>query len=117
MEIRLIMSPIEREEPGEQASWAVLLSEELSELDEVRIDFEADTAPSMAKGVALSALVARIPASAVGKLVAAVRAWAARTGRTVEASIDGDWIKVTGASRTQQDEVIEAWLARHPAGT
>jgi len=45
--------------------------------------------------------------------VKAVGSWTTRTGRTVEVSVDGDVLKLTGASREQQDRVIEAWIARH----
>ena len=48
--------------------------------------------------------------------VAAVRGWARRTGRTVEVSIGGDVLKVTGVTSQQQGEIIDAWLARHAAG-
>jgi hypothetical protein len=49
-------------------------------------------------------------------LVTTVRAWASRTGRTVEVSIDGDALKVTGVTSQQQGEIIDAWLARHAPG-
>jgi hypothetical protein len=50
-------------------------------------------------------------------LVAAVRGFALRTGRTVEVTIGGDPIKVTGATSQQQQQLIDAWLARHgPVG-
>ena len=49
-------------------------------------------------------------------LVAAVRGFASRTGRTVEVSIGGDPIKVTGVTSQQQQQLIDAWLARHGPG-
>ena len=49
-------------------------------------------------------------------VVAAVRGWASRTGRTVEVSIDGDVLKVTGVTSQQQEKIIDAWLARHAPG-
>lgn len=49
-------------------------------------------------------------------LVGAVRGFASRTGRTVEVSIGGDPIKVTGATSEQQQQLIDAWLARHGPG-
>jgi hypothetical protein len=45
--------------------------------------------------------------------VARIRDWVSRTGRTVEVTIDGDTIKVTGATAQQQETIINAWLARH----
>ena len=49
-------------------------------------------------------------------LVAAVRGFALRTGRTVEVSIGRDSLKVTGATSQQQQQLIDAWLARHGPG-
>ena len=49
-------------------------------------------------------------------LVAAVRGFASRTGRTVEVSIGGDSLKVTGATSQQQEKIIDAWLGRHGPG-
>ena len=46
-------------------------------------------------------------------VVAAVRGWTSRTGRTVEVSIGGDVLKVTGVTSQQQGEIIDSWLARH----
>jgi hypothetical protein len=49
-------------------------------------------------------------------VVAAVRGWASRTGRTVEVSIGGDVLKVTAATSQQQEKIIDAWLDRHAPG-
>ena len=49
-------------------------------------------------------------------VLAAVRGWTSRTGRTVEVSIDGDPLKVTGVTSQQQEKIIDAWLARHAPG-
>ncbi len=49
-------------------------------------------------------------------LLAAVRLWTSRTRRTVEVSIDGDPLKVTGVTSQQQEKIIDAWLARHASG-
>jgi hypothetical protein len=49
-------------------------------------------------------------------VVTTVRGWASRTGRTVEVSIGGDALKVTGVTSQQQAEIIDAWLARHAPG-
>ena len=46
-------------------------------------------------------------------MVAAVRGWTSRTGRTVEVSVGGDALKVTGVTSQQQEKIIDAWLARH----
>ena len=79
----------------------------------------ADAAPVGAKGLGTAAgwLVAQVGTlDGLRAAVAAVRGWASRTGRTVEVSIGGDVLKVTGVTSQQQGEIIDAWLARHAAG-
>ena len=49
-------------------------------------------------------------------VLATVRGWTTRTGRTVEVSIGKDHLKVTGATSRQQEKIIDAWLARHASG-
>jgi hypothetical protein len=46
-------------------------------------------------------------------VLAAVRRFAARSGRTVEVSIGGDSLRLTAATAQQQEQIIDAWLARH----
>jgi hypothetical protein len=48
--------------------------------------------------------------------MAAVGLWTSRTRRTVEVSIDGDPLKVTGVTSQQQEKIIDARLARHAPG-
>ena len=117
MELRLRVELAEDEEPGDDAEWIAQLQEELDELDEAQLTAEPVDGPAGARGIGLAAILAKLAAESVGKLVNAVIAFAARTGRTVEVSIGKDSIKITGASREQQDKVIGAWLARHPASS
>ena len=49
-------------------------------------------------------------------VVSTVHGWVSRTGRSVEVSIAGDVLKVTGVTSQQQGEIIDAWLARHAPG-
>jgi hypothetical protein len=105
------------EDQGDEAPWLAALAQELAELDAATVGQVSEAAPEDAKGFALGHVVAGVPATAVKALVQLVRMWVVRTGRTVEASIDGDTIKITGASEHAQNQVIEAWLARHPAGS
>lgn len=94
------------------------LEEELSELDNVELRQAPGELPQGAKGIAsLTGLLVHVPVSGIVALIQFLRAWAVRTGRTVEVSIAGDSIKITGASKEQQDRVIEAWLVRHASGT
>ena len=80
----------------------------------------AEAAPEGAKGLGDLAgwlLVQFGTLDGLRAVVAAVRGWASRTGRTVEVSIGGDVLKVTAVTSQQQQEIIDAWLARHaPAG-
>jgi len=79
----------------------------------------AEAAPEGAKGLGtvVGWLLVRFGTlDGLRAVVAAVRGWASRTGRTVEVSIDGDVIKVTGATSQQQEKLIDAWLARHAPG-
>jgi hypothetical protein len=79
----------------------------------------AEAAPQGAKGLADLAgwlLVQFGTLDGLRAAVAVVRGWTARTGRTVEVSIGGDALKVTGVTSQQQGELIDAWLARHAPG-
>jgi hypothetical protein len=80
----------------------------------------SEAAPVGAKGLETLAgwLVAQFGTlDGLRAVVAAVRGWASRTSRTVEVSIGGDVLKVTGVTSQQQDQIIDAWLARHaPCG-
>jgi hypothetical protein len=84
------------------------------------VPLAAEAPPEGAKGV--DGTMAGWLAAQFGTLdgmravVAAVRAWASRTGRTVEVSIGGDVLKVTGVTSQQQGEIIDSWLARHGSG-
>jgi hypothetical protein len=118
VELQLRVALAQGEEAQDEAAWTALLLEELGDdLDDALFSVEHGTPEAGQKGIALGALLAKLPAAAAGRLLTALQTWAARTGRTVEASIAGDSIKLTGASRKQQDRVIEAWLARHTAGS
>ena len=63
-------------------------------------------APALAAGIGAVAGLRTLTAPAV-------LAWAARTQRTVEITMDGDTLKLDAATPQQQQEIIDAWLARH----
>ncbi|MEU4724733.1 hypothetical protein AB0G06_34415 [Nonomuraea dietziae] len=94
-----------------------LLREELLELDVKSVRYHDDVpVPGAAKGLgaALGALVVQLGTlDGIKSIVATVRGWSARMNRTVEISIDGDVLKVTGASADQTERIIDAWIARH----
>jgi hypothetical protein len=80
----------------------------------------AEAAPAGAKGLdgtlAGWLLVQFGTPDGLRAVMAAVRLWTSRTRRTVEVSIDGDPLKVTGVTSQQQEKIIDAWLARHAPG-
>jgi hypothetical protein len=101
----------------ELADLAGQLHAELLGVDDVSIGpLPAAGVPEGAKGLGDLAgwLVAQFGTlDGLRALVAGVRGFASRTGRTVEVSIDGDSLKVTGVTSRQQQQLIDVWLARH----
>jgi hypothetical protein len=118
--MRVRVRPAPDADAEELAELTRLLHAELLDLDVVSVDLPADeAAPGRAKG--LAALVGWLTvrfgtAEGLRAAVAAVRGWAARTNRTVEVSVGGDVLRLTGVSSEQQDRVIDGWLARHAPG-
>jgi hypothetical protein len=112
-----VLAPAEADEDSAEATvWTERLLAELSCLDDARVEQVAEEAPEGAKGIgaASGTILARVAnLDAFKALVEVLRSWTTRIGRTVEVSVDGDTLKLTGATREQQDRVIEAWIARH----
>ena len=96
------------------------LRTDLLDLDVAAVDvLSLESVPEGAKSVSgtVGALAVKLAGPAVLKaLVARVRDWVTRNGRSVEITLDGDTLKLTGVSRQQQDELIAVWLARHEGG-
>jgi hypothetical protein len=94
------------------------LRRELGELDVEAVErVEGEVGPEGAKVgdvLVIGALVVKVARSAasVAGVVRALQDWAARGGRTVKLDVGGDTIEVTGASRAQQERLIEAWIER-----
>lgn len=109
--------PVADSDAEELADLAGGLHAELLDVDAASIaPLPADAAPEGAKGLGDLAgwLVVQFGTlDGLRAAVTAVRGWASRTGRTVEVSLDGDVLKVTGVTSQQQGELIDAWLARH----
>lgn len=97
------------------------LRAELLDLDVTSVDPVSEaTAPEHAKGLATLAgwLVVQLGTiEGLRAVVAAIRGWATRTNREVEISYGGDVLKLSGVSSAQQEKIIDAWLAKHAAGT
>jgi hypothetical protein len=118
--LTLQVLPMADSDAKELADLAAELHDELFSVDGISVaPRPAEAAPEGAKGLGDVAgwLVAQFGTlDGLRALVAAVRGFAARTGRTVEVSIGGDVLKVTGVTSQQQGEIIGAWLARHGPG-
>ncbi len=112
--------PVADSDAEELADLTAELNAELLSVDGTSVaPLPAEAAPEGAKGLGDVAgwLVAQFGTlDGLRALVAAVRGFAARTDRTVEVSIGGDHLKVTGVTSQQQGEIIGAWLARHGPG-
>ena len=112
--------PVADSDAEELADLAGELHAELLDVDAASVaPLPAGAAPEGAKGLADLAgwlLVQFGTLDGLRAVVASVRGWTSRTGRTVEVSIGGDALKVTGVTSQQQGELIDAWLARHAAG-
>ncbi len=109
--------PVTDSDAEELADLADRLHAELLSIDAATVaPLTAEAAPEGSKGLGTLAgwlLVQFGTLDGLRAVVAAVRGWAGRTGRTVEVSIGGDVLKVTGVTPQQQGELIDAWLARH----
>ena len=112
--------PVADSDAEELADLAAELHAELLSVDGTSVaPRSAQTAPEGAKGLGDVAgwLVAQFGTlDGLRALLAAVRGFASRTGRTVEVSVGGDVLKVTGVTSEQQEQIIGAWLARHEPG-
>ena len=109
--------PVADSDVEELADLAGGLQAELLGVDAARVaPLTAEAAPEGAKGLGTLAgwlMVQFGNLDGLRAVVAVVRGWVSRTGRTVEVSIGGDALKVTGATAQQQEMIIDAWLARH----
>jgi hypothetical protein len=112
--------PVADSDVEELADLAAELHAELLGVDGASVaPVRAEAAPAGAKGLGDVAgwLVAQFGTlDGLRALVAAVRGFAARTGRTIVVDIGGDRLEVTGVTSRQQEQIIDAWLARHGSG-
>jgi hypothetical protein len=112
--------PVADSDAEELTDLAGDLQEELLDADAASVaPLTAGAAPEAAKGLGTLAGWLAVQFGSLDGLravMAAVRGWTSRTGRTVEVSIGGDVLKVTAVTSQQQREIIDAWLARHVPG-
>src|SRR5262249_52618921 len=108
--------PGEDSDAEELADLGDRLRQELLEYDVSSVGpLPVEEVPPGAKGIGEVAgwLVANFATlDGLRAVIDGVRAWTARTHRTVEVTIDGDTLKVP-ATAQQQQEIVDAWLARH----
>jgi len=100
-----------------------LLRQELLELDVAAVEpLTQGSAPEESKG-AVAALAGWLAVhfgaaglkSGLKAVVNVVATWAGRTGKTVELTIGGNTLKLTGASAEMQSRVVEEFFARQSA--
>jgi hypothetical protein len=75
--------------------------------------------PPGAKGVAAVAgwLSVQLSGEVLRVVLAKVADWVTRNDREVEVSYGGDTLRLSKATRQQQEKIIDDWFARHPAGS
>jgi hypothetical protein len=103
----------------ELAALTDLLRAELLALDVDAVDRPTGEGPEGAKGVGTLIGLLAVHLRGVETLrsvLGALRTWAARGGREVEVRYGDEVLRVTGATREQQERLVDAWLARHAAG-
>lgn len=108
--------PASGDEREEVAALALRLRAELLELDVDAVQPESeDIAPDGSKSVSglVSMLTVQLGKASLIAVFTKIRDWVSRSGRSVEVTIDGDTVKVTGATQEQQEKIINVWLARH----
>jgi hypothetical protein len=109
--------PVADSDAEELADLAGRLRAEVLSVDAISVvPLTAEVTPEGAKGTGTLAGWLAVQFGSLEGLravVTAVRGWTSRTGRTVEVSVGGDALKVTGVTSQQQEKIIDAWLARH----
>lgn len=115
----LQVHPAPDDDAGDLAELTGLLRGELLDLDVAAVEqLPAGAVPAGTKGVAAVAgwLAVQLGPEALRSVLAKLADWVARNDRGVEVTYGGDTLKLTRATREQQEKIIDGWLARHPAG-
>jgi len=119
-EIVLQVCPSPGDDPEQLAELAARLRGELLDLDVQGVEqLPGEPVPAGAKGMAAIAgwLAVQLGPEALRTVLAKVADWVTRNERTVEVIIGDDTLKVSRATREQQEKIIDGWLARHSAGS
>ena len=95
-----------------------ILREELLELDVAAVEpILPDRAPEDTKGVVAALggwLAVHFGPAGLKAVVNAVAAWAGRNGKTVELTLNGNTLKLTGASADVQSRIVKEFFANLP---
>lgn len=107
----------DRDEDAEQLDdLTTMLREELLELDVAAVEpMMHDQPPENTKGVVAVLggwLAIHFGPAGLRAVVNAVVAWAGRTGKTVEITLNGNTLKLTGTSADVQSRIIDEFFAR-----
>ena len=115
-----IQVDIEKSDAEELAELTAKLRRELLQLDVESVDGSvAGQAPPGAKAVDLMVIGTPLvnlgrSAATLGSVVRAVQGWVgADRSRTVKLALDGDSIELTGVKSSDQQRLIDLWVARH----
>jgi hypothetical protein len=113
------VQPLPGGDDEEMAERTSGLRMDLLDLDVAQVEPVTEPAPESSKGGMAAVggwLAVNLGSAALRAVIARVAAWAARTNSTVELSLGGDVLKVTGLDRDQQQRLIDEWLARQRPG-
>jgi hypothetical protein len=119
-ELVLQVCPALGDDARELAELAGWLRGELLDLDVGGVDrLSGEAVPPGAKGAAAVAgwLLVQLGPEGLRVVLAKVADWVTRNNRAVEVSYGDDTLKLSRATREQQEKIIDGWLARHPAGS
>ena len=94
------------------------LREDLLELDVASAEpLTESEAPPGSKGLVAALggwLAVHLGSAGLKGVLATIAAWAGRTGKTVEVTLDGNTLKLTGTNSELQARIVEEFLARRP---
>jgi hypothetical protein len=109
------------EDAEELDDLTAMLREELLELDVAAVEpIVQDRAPKDTKGTVAALggwLAVHFGPAGLKAVVNAVAAWAGRTGKTVELTLNGNTLKLTGATADVQSRIVEEFFAHLSSST
>lgn len=108
------------EDHGELSRLTHRLSAELRTLEVTVLTLESVLPPpdgSKAASGPVAALGIKLGTATLNIVMSKIRDWVGRNKRGVRVTIDGDTVLVTHPTASQQEKLINAWLARHADGS